>query len=145
MLREAVANPLNQRFILLSEACFPLYPPEVMYLQLLSEDKVRINICGKKVDRQHYRRAGKLPWYISDDKWSKSSQWFSLTRQTAKLLLADSYVGRLFRRYCHTAFQQECVSDEHQIPTTLAMYGLEHMAYCPNDLPAQLTMTFWHS
>ena len=45
MLRAALANPLNQRFIMLSEACAPLYPPEVMYVQLLSEDKVRMDAC----------------------------------------------------------------------------------------------------
>ena len=48
MIRAALANPQNQRFVLLSESCLPLYPPEVLYVQLLSEDKARINSCSSE-------------------------------------------------------------------------------------------------
>ena len=33
---------------MLSESCAPLYPPEVVYMQLMSEDKARINACDTK-------------------------------------------------------------------------------------------------
>jgi len=34
-----------RKFVLLSESCIPLYPPEVIYSQLLSEKKSRMRSC----------------------------------------------------------------------------------------------------
>ena len=48
MLRVALEDPLNQRFLLVSEVCVPLYPPTVMYAQLMGEDKSRLNACAKE-------------------------------------------------------------------------------------------------
>ena len=36
------ADRLNQRFVLLSEACIPLYPASFTYMQLLHESKSRV-------------------------------------------------------------------------------------------------------
>ncbi len=41
LLAAALADPNNQRFVLLSESGIPLYPPAAMHLQLLSEDLSR--------------------------------------------------------------------------------------------------------
>ena len=54
LLRAALQDPRNQRFVLLSESCAPLYPPHVIYLQLLGEARSRLNAClepGKLADR----------------------------------------------------------------------------------------------
>ena len=48
MLRLALEDPLNQRFLLVSEVCIPLYPPTVLYAQLMAEDKSRLNACAKE-------------------------------------------------------------------------------------------------
>lgn len=45
MLRLALQEPLNQRFLLVSEACVPMYPPTVLYASLMADDKSRINAC----------------------------------------------------------------------------------------------------
>lgn len=45
LLRASLEDPLNQKFVLLSEAGVPLYPPDTFYMQLMSEDKSRINAC----------------------------------------------------------------------------------------------------
>jgi len=42
----ALEEPLNQRFVLLSESDIPLYPPAVVWLQLMSEQKSRIHACN---------------------------------------------------------------------------------------------------
>ena len=42
----ALEEPLNQRFVLLSESDIPLYPPAVVWLQLMSERKSRIHACN---------------------------------------------------------------------------------------------------
>jgi len=49
LLKAAVNNPVNQFFVLLSEACLPLYPPSALYLQIIHEPRSRIN--GARVDR----------------------------------------------------------------------------------------------
>lgn len=45
LMKIALQEPLNQRFILLSEAGIPLYPPTTLYYQLMSEKMSRINSC----------------------------------------------------------------------------------------------------
>jgi hypothetical protein len=45
-VRAALADPLNQRFVLVSETCLPLYPPTVIYQQLMHEDRSRIDACA---------------------------------------------------------------------------------------------------
>lgn len=62
LLFAALADLRNQRFVLLSETCTPLYPPHVLYSQLLGETKSRVNACarpdGHVVDRWVGRWAG---------------------------------------------------------------------------------------
>lgn len=45
LLRAALRDPHNQRFILLSETAVPMYPPTVTYHQLVNEQKSRVNAC----------------------------------------------------------------------------------------------------
>ena len=53
LIRESLKNPLNQRFIMLSESCVPIYPPAMVYQQLMWEKKSRINACDS--DPNYYR------------------------------------------------------------------------------------------
>ena len=43
LLRAAVVNPLNRYFVLLSEACLPLYPAAAVYLQIIHDPRSRID------------------------------------------------------------------------------------------------------
>lgn len=45
LLRKALADPLNQRFVLLSDSCMPTWPPATAYWQLMVEEKSRLNTC----------------------------------------------------------------------------------------------------
>jgi hypothetical protein len=45
MLREALKEPRNQRFLLLSDSGVPLYPPTAMWQHLMGISKSRINAC----------------------------------------------------------------------------------------------------
>ena len=40
------ADRLNQRFIILCESCMPLYPPALLYMQVLHENKSRVSMDG---------------------------------------------------------------------------------------------------
>ena len=39
--------------------------------------------------------------------WRKSSQWFSLQRMHAELILADTDMLGLFRRFCHSGWDPD--------------------------------------
>ena len=49
LLRAALLEPANAKMVLLSESCVPLYPPTVVYQQLISEPRSRVNACPSKV------------------------------------------------------------------------------------------------
>ena len=46
MLSAALKDGANQRFILLSESCIPLYSSLVVYQQLMHEKRSRISACA---------------------------------------------------------------------------------------------------
>jgi hypothetical protein len=58
LMEMALEEPLNQRFVLLSESDIPLYPPAVVWLQLMSEQKSRIHACSDHFVSPHTPPAG---------------------------------------------------------------------------------------
>lgn len=48
LMEMALEESLNQRFVLLSESDIPLYPPAVVWLQLMSEQRSRIHACSDR-------------------------------------------------------------------------------------------------
>lgn len=48
MIQEALKDPLNQRFVQLSESCIPLYPPAMVHQQLTLDPVSRIGACIKE-------------------------------------------------------------------------------------------------
>lgn len=51
LLRAALLEESNKKLMLLSESCVPLYPPALIYQQLMSEPKSRINACPHRVSK----------------------------------------------------------------------------------------------
>lgn len=45
LLHVALEDPLNQKFMLLSESGIPLYPAEALWVELMVEEKSRVNAC----------------------------------------------------------------------------------------------------
>jgi hypothetical protein len=90
----AFKDPRNTRFILLSESDVPLYGPLQVYYQLQGESKSRVDTQGyQSTDtyRWHFRfLCGNPP--IRETDWRTSSQWFSLVRKHAALILNDTGV-----------------------------------------------------
>jgi len=46
LMEVALQQPLNERFVLLSETCIPLYPATLVWAQLLSQPRSRIHACA---------------------------------------------------------------------------------------------------
>ncbi len=59
LLRAALADPANQRFLLASESCLPMYPPHVLYAELISSGRSRIHACKLDTWEEQKRR---LDW-----------------------------------------------------------------------------------
>jgi len=46
LLKAALEDPMNQRFLLLSESCVPLYAPSVVWISIMGESRSRIHACA---------------------------------------------------------------------------------------------------
>lgn len=134
MLRVALQEPLNMCFVLQSESSIPLYPPTVVYQQLMSEDKSRINACSAEVSTcallcapsaaqrhapecptlavpqdMHLRRFTKRmeTKHFKVHHWRLSSQWFALKRKHAEVAVADTEINKAFNDHCYPVFEEE--------------------------------------
>lgn len=54
LLKEALNDAMNHRFVLLSEWDIPLYPPTVIYVQLMAEQHSRITACPGPMVRSQF-------------------------------------------------------------------------------------------
>ena len=50
LLAAALADASNQRFVLISETCIPLYPAPMVWAQLLGEPLARMHACRNESD-----------------------------------------------------------------------------------------------
>jgi hypothetical protein len=133
LLRAALADPRNLRFLLLSESDVPLRDPFTLYHQLfeVGGGRSRINACatpaGEDPGGQNpWRRPAALGAAAPPEAWRKSAMWWALTRKHAALAVEDGPVYQGFRAHCAGG----CIADEHFIPTLVAVAGLEGEAEC---------------
>ncbi|KAL5185901.1 hypothetical protein HKD37_05G011879 [Glycine soja] len=114
LLRHALSDPLNDRFVFLSDS-----------------------FADTKEGRYNPKMDPVIPVY----NWRKGSQWAVLTRKHAKVVVEDETVFPMFQRYCKkkplpefwrahyipadTSKVHNCIPDEHYVQTLLAQKGLE--------------------
>ncbi|KAF6256320.1 core-2/I-branching enzyme-domain-containing protein [Scenedesmus sp. NREL 46B-D3] len=152
LLRAALQDESNVHFVMVSDTSIPLYPPQVVWAQMMSEQRSRLDACMDEPDNLDIYRwsAGLSSDYFGKQHWRKSSQWFTLTRPAALLAVADSHVRELFRRHCYTNFtvlirRSMCVSDEHYLPSLMASYGLDDATDCKGRVSyADWSPGGWH-
>ncbi|KAK9833682.1 hypothetical protein WJX74_002664 [Apatococcus lobatus] len=144
LLEVALWEPLNQRFVTLSEASIPLYPPEVVYRQLLSETFSRINACDSKglphaaVMQRHDRKDSRWQpamagFGIPKEMWRRHHQRLSLTRAHAWLAALDDHIIKAFEGLCESLPDKPagtCYSDEHYISTLLSYHSQDIHTDC---------------
>ena len=61
LMRAALQDSANQKLVLLSESGIPLYPPDTLYAQLMSEPRSRINACVRPGVRASFPATPVLP------------------------------------------------------------------------------------
>ncbi|XP_074271995.1 glycosyltransferase BC10-like [Silene latifolia] len=137
LLDAALEDPANQRFVLLSDSCVPLYNFSYIYDYIMGSPK---SFVDSFLDKKEGRYNTKMSPIIPKDKWRKGSQWFTLIRRHAEVMVDDEIVFPVFRKFCKRRppvdnknaklnlklqKQHNCIPDEHYLPTLLTMAGLE--------------------
>ncbi|XP_021719735.1 uncharacterized protein LOC110687397 [Chenopodium quinoa] len=155
LLNAALEDPANQRFVLLSDSCVPLYNFSYIYHYVMKSPKSFVDsFLDKKEGKEGGRFNPKMAPVIKLDKWRKGSQWFTLIRKHAEVVVDDELIFPVFRKYCKRRppvddskgklnlklqKQHNCIPDEHYLQTLLTMTGLD------KELERRtLTYTLWN-
>ncbi|KAL5229025.1 hypothetical protein ABZP36_017290 [Zizania latifolia] len=162
----ALEDPTNQRFVLLSDSCVPLYNFSYIYTYLMASPK---SFVDSFVDKTEKRYNPSMSPAIPKDKWRKGSQWVTLIRKHAEVVVGDKHALQVFRRHCKmvvtkallrrkpnyqrlgfglrrkqiwkgaTRMEHDCIPDEHYVQTLFSIKGHE------NELERRtLTYTSWN-
>lgn len=118
LLANALLDFSNERFILLSESCIPVYNFPIVYEYLIGS---AYSFVQSYDDPSRYGRGRYSHWMYPNIKlsdWRKASQWFEMNRTVAILTLSDTKYYKIFKKYCRPA----CYPDEHYFPTFLHMF-----------------------
>ncbi|CAN8305418.1 unnamed protein product [Cochlearia groenlandica] len=136
LLSSALEDISNQRFLLLSDSCVPLYEFGYIYRYIISSPR---SFVDSFVHTTETRYSEKMSPVIPEEKWRKGSQWVSLIRSHAEVIVNDDIVFPVFEKLCKRCppigtkeawlFLQQgrrnCIPDEHYVQTLLKMRGLE--------------------
>ncbi|KAG6500381.1 hypothetical protein ZIOFF_040226 [Zingiber officinale] len=134
LLANALLDFSNQRFVLLSETCVPLFDFATVYSYLINSSRIFIESYDDAgpSGRGRYRRPMKPR--IKLQQWRKGSQWFAMDRSLAVDLISDEDYFPLFQRYCRPL----CFADEHYVQTLVSVRN-----YWSRNANRSLTWVDW--
>ena len=115
LLAHSLLDPLNHRFVLLSESCIPLFPFHTLYDYLFASEISYVRLKNESGRNGMGRYSPSFLPLVPPHKWLKGGQWFTLNRVLAHAVVADGLFYPLFKKYC----RDPCYSDEHYLPTLL--------------------------
>ncbi|KAJ0989181.1 hypothetical protein J5N97_007537 [Dioscorea zingiberensis] len=113
LLANALLDFSNQRFVLLSESCVPIFNFATIYAYLINSTFTYVEAYDDPGQTGRGRYNKRLRPYLKLQQWRKGSQWFEIDRTMATELISDSKYYQLFAKYC----KPSCYVDEHYIPT----------------------------
>ncbi|XP_076918322.1 glycosyltransferase BC10-like [Bidens hawaiensis] len=113
LLANALLDYSNQRFVLLSEACIPLFNFSMVYSYLINSkyNFVESYDLAGPVGRDRYSK--KMAPVVDIKEWRKGSQWFEMDRDLAVEVIADKKYFSVFHDFC----DGKCFADEYYLPT----------------------------
>ncbi|XP_052183191.1 glycosyltransferase BC10 isoform X2 [Diospyros lotus] len=132
LLGAALEDPANQRFVLLSDSCVPLYNFSFIYSYLMASPR---SFVDSFLDKKEGRYNLKMSPVIPKNKWRKGSQWISLVRSHAEVVVDDEMIISVFKKFCKRRppidaskgkqnvklqKQHNCIPDEHYVQTLFA-------------------------
>ncbi|KZV37218.1 hypothetical protein F511_04637 [Dorcoceras hygrometricum] len=117
LLANALLDISNERFVLLSESCIPLYNFTTIYNYLTMS---KYSFISAFDDPGPYGR-GRYNYNMLPDvniaQWRKGSQWFEISRKLALVLVEDTKFYPKFSEFC----KPHCYVDEHYFQTMLTI------------------------
>ncbi|GMI90168.1 hypothetical protein HRI_002686100 [Hibiscus trionum] len=122
LLANALLDRANERFVLLSEACIPLFNFTTVYNYLINAEQSFIGSFDDPRPTGRGRYNKKMLPRVSLADWRKGSQWFEVNRNLAIEIISDDSYYPLFRDYCNPP----CYVDEHYVPTLVNIISPEH-------------------
>ncbi|KAM2016846.1 hypothetical protein TB2_046976 [Malus domestica] len=123
--RRLLANGLldisNQRFVLFSESCIPLFNFTTAYDYLINSNQSILNSFDDPRKPSRGRYNPQMYPMINITNWRKGSQWFEVHRELAVHIISDSKYYPIFQQYCNPP----CYIDKHYIPTLVNLLYTE--------------------
>lgn len=125
LLANALLDPLNDRFILVSESCIPIFNFTFIYNYLINTN---ISFIASRDapgpwGRGRYNK-GFLP-EVTIKQWRKGSQWFEFTRESAFFVISETFYYNKFNQFC----TKTCYNDEHYLPTIFYIKHPDKIGY----------------
>ena len=117
LLANALLDFANERFMLLSESCIPMYNFSYIYSVFINTPYSYVQSID---DPGIYGRGRYNPHMMPEvqpEQWRKGSQWFEVTRELAVEIVADTKYYPKFKNFC----TPHCYVDEHYIQTMLSI------------------------
>ena len=125
LLANALLEADNQRFVLLSEACFPLWNFTFVYHYLMDTNVSFLQAFNDPGPHGRGRYNSNMQPEVVIDQWRKGSQWFEFTREVSRDVVADTKYYPKILWFCVPT----CYSDEHYFPTMLSLIHEKDLAY----------------
>ncbi|KAL7141680.1 hypothetical protein ABFS83_08G070100 [Erythranthe nasuta] len=116
LLANALLEPSNQRFVLVSDSCIPVFNFTTVYNYLAGTNLSFLGSVDdpRRVGRGRYSR--RMSPGITLGQWRKGYQWFEIHRDLAAKIISDRKYYDLFVKFC---FRRPCIGDEHYLPTVV--------------------------
>ncbi|VVB11066.1 unnamed protein product [Arabis nemorensis] len=123
LLANALRDPANQQFALLSDSCVPLRSFEYIYNYLMYSNVSYVDCFDDPGQHGSGRHMNHMLPEIPKKDFRKGAQWFTMKRQHAVATMADSLYYSKFRDYCGPGIEnnKNCIADEHYLPTFFHM------------------------
>ncbi|KAF4381595.1 glycosyltransferase BC10 isoform X2 [Cannabis sativa] len=138
LLKHALKDTDNKRFVFLSDSCIPLHNFSYIYDYIMSTST---SFVDSFADTKEGRYNPKMDPVIPVHNWRKGSQWVVLTRKHAEVVVKDDVVFPIFQLHCKRkslpefwrdrplpadgSKEHNCIPDEHYVQTLLAQEGHE--------------------
>ncbi|WOL18484.1 hypothetical protein Cni_G27280 [Canna indica] len=114
LLANALLDLSNERFVLLSESCIPLFNFPTIYSYLMNSTNVHVEVFDEPGQTGRGRFNKRMQSHLKLHQWRKGSQWFEMDRSLATEVVSDEEYFPLFQRHCRA-----CFADEHYLATFL--------------------------
>ena len=118
LLANALQDPNNQHFVLLSDSCVPLYSFDYIFDYLMYTNISFVDCFKDPGPVGNGRYSERMLPEVDIKDFRKGAQWFSMKRQHAVMVMADNLYYSKFKAHCEPGVDgKNCIPDEHYLPT----------------------------